>query len=76
MFWQTQQVAEQRRVRILELERQHRQDLDRMDALAHELEHAQDTIDTLRHINHMLMKSKGKRSGEGAAPYADTEAEA
>ena len=62
MFWQTQQVAEQRRVRILELERQHRQDLDRMDALAQELEQAQDTIEALRHINRMLMKSKSRRS--------------
>jgi len=60
MFWQTQQVAEQRRLRILELERQHRLDLDRQEALAQELEHAQDVIEAQRHIIAMLMKSKNR----------------
>lgn len=60
MFWQTQQVAEQRRVRILELERQHRQDLDRQEALAHELEHAQDVIEAQRHIIFLLQRSKSR----------------
>ena len=38
--------------RIQELERQHRQDLE--DALAHELEDAQVTIDALRHVIQLL----------------------
>lgn len=45
---------EQLRDRIRELERQHRQDLARQDALAHELEDAQVTIDALRHVIQLL----------------------
>lgn len=60
MFKRTQQVLEQLRLRILELERQHRKDLDRQEALMQELEHAQDTIEVQRHIIRMLQKSKSK----------------
>ena len=40
--------------RIQELELQHRRDLERQDALAHELEDAQVTIDALRHVIQLL----------------------
>ena len=48
--------------RILELERQHRQDLERQDALANELEDAQVTIDALRHVIQLLRRSIARQA--------------